>query len=162
MIEANLLEKFSNDDIEGFYSTFKDNMGKYEKLNPEVMDTLFSFIDFEKFKKNILISKNFLNENYSKEDRTELEKVSDISENEALFNKLIMEDVNDPKHGWYKSLEQKDKDGYSAVIHQRPVEGKTLNVARNQSILKNMKMETMKHLFYDYEKYQKMFDTHNS
>ena len=117
MIEANLLEKFSNDQIEAFYGTFKDNLAKYEKLNPEAVDTLFSFVNFDSFKKNILLSKNFLDENYDKKNRTELEVVSDINQNEALFKELISEDVNDPKYGWYKSLEQKEKDGYSAIIH---------------------------------------------
>jgi hypothetical protein len=162
MIEANLLAKFTSDQIEGFYSTFKDNLHKYEKLNPEVVDSLFAFIDFEKFKKNILMSKNFLDENYDRGNRTDLEKVSDISQNEALFNQLIKEDVNDPKYGWYKSLEQKDKDGYSAVVHQRPVEGKTLNVARCQSVTKNVKFETFYEVIKNYEKYQKLYDTHNS
>ena len=89
MIEANLLEKFSNEQIEAFYGTFKDNLGKYEKLNPEAVDTLFSFVDFDSFKKNILLSKNFLDENYDKKNRTELEVVSDINQNEALFKELI-------------------------------------------------------------------------
>jgi hypothetical protein len=153
MIEANLLEKFSNDQIEAFYGTFKDNLARYEKLNPEAVDTLFSFVDFDAFKKNILLSKNFLDENYDKKNRTELEVVSDINQNEALFKELISEDVNDPKYGWYKSLEQKEKDGYSAVIHQRPVKGKTLNVARCESITKGVKMETFKKVFEDYPKY---------
>jgi hypothetical protein len=89
MIEANLLEKYGNDQIEAFYGTFKDNLKEYEKLNPEAVETLFSFVDFEKFKKNIMLSKNFLDENYDKKNRTELEKVSDINENESLFKELL-------------------------------------------------------------------------
>lgn len=69
------------------------------------MDTLFSFVDFDTFKKNILMSKNFLDETFDTKNRTELETVSDINQNEALFNELIKEDVNDPANGWYKSLE---------------------------------------------------------
>jgi hypothetical protein len=74
-------------------------------LNPEVVESLFGFIDFDTFKKNILLSKNFLDENYDKKNRTEIEKISDISDNEAMFYELIKEDVNDTKLGWYKSLE---------------------------------------------------------
>jgi ADP-ribosylation factor-like protein 2-binding protein len=53
MIEANLLAKFTNDQIEDFYSSFKEKLPEYEKLNPEVVDSLFAFIDFDKFKKAI-------------------------------------------------------------------------------------------------------------
>jgi len=51
---------------------------------------------------------------------------------------LLKEDINDPAHGWYKSLEQKEKDGYSAVIHLRPVKGKALNVGRCESITRGV------------------------
>ena len=70
MIEANLKEQYSDEEIELFYSTFKDNLSKYEKINPEVVDTLFGFIDFEKFKKSILLHKNALDENYNRSERT--------------------------------------------------------------------------------------------
>ena len=128
-------------------------------MNPEVVESLFGFIDFDTFKRNILLSKNFLNEDYDKKNRTEVGKMSDITENEAMFYELIKEDVNDAKHGWYKSLEQKEKDGYSAIIHQRPVPGKTLNVVRSQNVTKNVKFETYFKLFEFYEKYQKNYDT---
>ena len=70
MIEANLKEKYTNEQIEAFYASFKDNLSNYEKINPEVVDTLFGFIDFEKFKKAILLQKNFLDENYNRAERT--------------------------------------------------------------------------------------------
>jgi hypothetical protein len=105
MIEANLLASFTNEQIEEFYGTFKENLKNYEKLNPEVVESLFAFIDFDTFKKNILSSKNFFDESYDKTNKTEIEKIADIGENEAMFYELIKEDVNDPKYGWYKSLE---------------------------------------------------------
>jgi ADP-ribosylation factor 2-binding protein len=70
IIEANLKEKYSDEQIELFYTTFKDNLSQYEKINPEVVDTLFGFIDFEKFKKSILLHKNALDENYNRAERT--------------------------------------------------------------------------------------------
>jgi len=109
-----------------------------------------------------LLSKNFLNENYDKANRTDIEKIADLSENEKMFHELISQDVNDPQHGWYKSLEQKEKDGYTAVIHQRALPGKQLNVVRNQAIMKGIHKETAKKIMYNFEKYQKRFDTHNS
>jgi len=44
--------------------TFKDKLEEYKKINPEVVDTLFGFIDFEEFKKAMLNSKNAINEKY--------------------------------------------------------------------------------------------------
>ena len=64
VVEANLKEKYTSDQIDAFYLGFKDNLEEYKKINPEVVNTLFSFIDFEAFKKSILLSKNFLDENY--------------------------------------------------------------------------------------------------
>ena len=50
IIEAKLKEKFTDEDIQEFYKTFKNNLDKYEKMDPETVDILFGFIDFEKFK----------------------------------------------------------------------------------------------------------------
>ena len=54
MIEARLSASFDNSAIEEFYANFKDNMAKYEAANKDGFDTLFGFIDFDKFKANIL------------------------------------------------------------------------------------------------------------
>ena len=47
-ITAKLLEaKFDEQaDLEPFYKGFKSNIKKYEEENPEVVDTLYTFIDF--------------------------------------------------------------------------------------------------------------------
>ena len=70
IIEINLKDKYTDDQIEEFYAAFKDNMPAYQKINPEVVESLFDFIDFEKFKKSILLSKNMTDENFKKGDRT--------------------------------------------------------------------------------------------
>lgn len=55
---------------------FKDEMANYEKINPEVVNTLFAFLDFDNFKKEILTFKNKTNENFApKEDIDETGKV---------------------------------------------------------------------------------------
>lgn len=77
-------------------------MPEYEKINPEVVDSLFAFIDFDKFKKNILEFKSMENKNYDAPKGT-FDKIDDISENEKMFHALLKEDVN--SNGWYKSLE---------------------------------------------------------
>ena len=58
MIEMNLKDKYTDEQIEAFYANFKEKLPEYEKINPEVVDSLFGFIDFEQFKKSILLSKN--------------------------------------------------------------------------------------------------------
>jgi hypothetical protein len=70
MIEINLKDKYTDNQIESFYGTFKDNLQAYDKVNPQVVDSLFGFIDFEKFKNSILLSKNKDNENFKKSERT--------------------------------------------------------------------------------------------
>jgi len=65
MIDAKLKESYSEDELETFYLGFKDQIGQYEQINPEVVNTLFAFLDFDKFKKAILLFKNLANENYA-------------------------------------------------------------------------------------------------
>jgi hypothetical protein len=54
---------------------------------------------------------------------------------------LAAEDVSDPKLGWRKSLEQKEKDGLTALLHQRAFEGKSLNIVRNEAVIKNVSLK---------------------
>lgn len=58
MIDAQLKTTFSDAELESFYVGFKDNMPQYEQINPEVVDNLFGFLDFDKFKKAMLSYKN--------------------------------------------------------------------------------------------------------
>ena len=81
------------------------------------------------------------------------EKIADISQNEELFNVLIKEDPNDKATGWYKTLEYKEKDGFTAILHQKPVEGKTLNVVRSQNVMRNIKFETFYKQYKSFDKY---------
>lgn len=49
--------KFKTEDIDKFYETFVDNMAKYEAEDALTVNSLFSFINFEKFKESILLYK---------------------------------------------------------------------------------------------------------
>ena len=61
-------------------------MLEYQKVNPEVVETLFGFIDFEKFKKAILLTKNMSDENYKKNERTEMViEQSSFDQNQKAF-----------------------------------------------------------------------------
>ena len=44
----------SEEQVEGFYKTFKDNIEHYKTMNADVMDTLFGMVDFSHFKKSLL------------------------------------------------------------------------------------------------------------
>ena len=61
-ITSKLLEaKFDeNADLEPFFKGFKSNLAKYEAENKEVVDTLYTFIDFCKFKEHILEIKKMI------------------------------------------------------------------------------------------------------
>ncbi len=50
MIESKLKEKYTEEDVERFYSTFKDNLRSYREENSLAVETLFDVIDFDKFK----------------------------------------------------------------------------------------------------------------
>ncbi len=57
VIEANLKRKYSDDEITAFYTTFKANLAAYEAENADGLDCLYGFIDFAKFKEQVLKAK---------------------------------------------------------------------------------------------------------
>ena len=52
-----LLEKFSSDQVKTFYETFEANMSNYETVNKQTVDQLYSLLDFDQFKKKMLMYK---------------------------------------------------------------------------------------------------------
>jgi hypothetical protein len=46
LIEVKLKAKFSDDEVNEFYSSFGENAAEYEKVNSKVVDQLYNFIDF--------------------------------------------------------------------------------------------------------------------
>lgn len=40
----------TEEQVQAFYSTFKDNLETYKQMNDDVMDILFGLVDFAKFK----------------------------------------------------------------------------------------------------------------
>jgi len=55
-IEARLLTEFAftDDEINGFYTSFPDNKAAYEQRNSNTVDSLYSFIDFDRFKNDMI------------------------------------------------------------------------------------------------------------
>ena len=57
IIVVKLEQKFQSDDVDNFYATFVENIAKYEAEDAVTVNSLFSFIDFNKFKESILLYK---------------------------------------------------------------------------------------------------------
>ena len=57
IIIVKLEQKFQSDDVDNFYATFVENIAKYEAEDAVTVNSLFSFIDFNKFKESILLYK---------------------------------------------------------------------------------------------------------
>ena len=55
-IEARLINEFdfTDDEINDFYTSFGENKDTYEKRNPSTVDSLYSFIDFDRFKNDMI------------------------------------------------------------------------------------------------------------
>ena len=141
IIEINLKDKYTDDQIEEFYASFKDKIPEYRKINPEVVDSLFDFIDFEKFKKSILLSKNMTDENFKKGDRTAADLASNSHEAEVeFFKKLMQEELTDP---WRQAMIQNEKDGFSSISHHRSYDGRPLNLVRTKSLMKDIGIEML-------------------
>lgn len=79
-----------------------------------MVETLFGFLDFEAFKKGILLSKpkNFLDEDYEKDERTQIDQPMTDTINLDFLKQLLSENINDPSLGWRKILESKGKPGF--------------------------------------------------
>ena len=139
VIEINLKDKYTDEQIEAFYASFGEKMPLYKQINPTVVDSLFDFIDFEKFKKSILISKNMLNEGYQKGEKTAVDQAMASAEVEkAAFKGYMQEELSSP---WYQALVQKEVEGHSSISHQRPCENRPLNIVRTKSTWKNIDVE---------------------
>lgn len=55
-IESKLIGEFNfqDEEISQFYTSFPDKKQHYEQINVNTVDALFSFIDFDRFKKEML------------------------------------------------------------------------------------------------------------
>ena len=126
MMESSLMDKFSKEEIDGFYSTFKDKIHVYKEVNSDVVETLWGFIDFSMFKKEILKYKVDVLKSQSEkpEDIVQTGSTSNSDKDESYFWDNIKLDLNDKSHGWVKKMDNPMKNGWSCVMHSRPIEGK--------------------------------------
>lgn len=85
---------------------FKDNFKQYEGENEEVVDTLFGFVDFNRFKQQMLQFKAGCVDY----DPTKYAAYTDYSKKgQEYFYAVIGEDVNNKKLGWNKKTQSSRK-----------------------------------------------------
>ena len=53
-IDTQLYQNYQEAQISAFYNDFKDNFKEYQKVNSDTVEILFGFIDFNKFKTQML------------------------------------------------------------------------------------------------------------
>ena len=128
-ITAKLLEAGFDEqaDLDPFYKGFKANIAKYEAENSDVVDTLYTFIDFSKFKENILDIKKAIDFKGTGNDNTN--KAGFKIHTADDFWKLAKEDIDDPALGWKQMLEYKKKNGIAFKLWTRPMEGTHLHMS---------------------------------
>ncbi len=120
-IDAKLKEKFTPDEVEHFYLSFKDpeTVKQYEQIDKPVVNQLFTFIDFEKFKEGVFYAKKAMDGKLvMPEEETKLSNELSSLDEEEVF-KFMKEDLsgNDPRFKWRKALVQEDIDGMSITVY---------------------------------------------
>ena len=123
-IESKLIGEFSfqDEEINHFYTSFADKKQHYEQINVNTVDALFSFIDFDRFKKEMLEMKKSIED---KQGTTEIEvnavdtilnQNNDLESQYQSFEQLQAED----KSKWQLKSNQKDfKNGVKINMWQR-------------------------------------------
>jgi len=137
IIDGQLLTKFTQAQINDFYKDFATNFSEYSKINSDAVETLFGFIDFSKFKKQMLEVKagEITVKQYDADQA--------IGQyDESFFWSLLKEDVNDKSLGWQKKMDHKGP--LSFVSWQRPLEkGGNRILGRAEILHKDIKMSTV-------------------
>ena len=168
LIEVKLKAKFSDDEVNEFYSSFGENAAEYEKVNSKVVDQLYNFIDFQKFKKTMIEAKTGFIERPKEEqstiDETYKKLLQDMSgKQQEQFNDLLAEDVKDPKSGWHKTVDVPEKDGIQIQVYQRKLEGSSLDICRGDCWMRNVSTDIIKEFEMGYlDKYGHRFDKHKA
>ena len=112
----------SDEQVDQFYSTFKDNQEVYRGMNEDVMDTLYGLVDFQKFKTSVLeYKKGCVDQDVDSamaENREMIQSKQGYNYEEFLaeYNK----NPDDKSTGWVRKLTMKDfKDGFKCQLWQK-------------------------------------------
>lgn len=135
IIDGKLKEKFSEAQVDEFYSGFVEEFENYKTKNAEVVDTLMDFVDFAKFKATILeFKKGTSNNSESQLINHEL----GVTFNQDQYWQFQKEDLNDPDLGWAKKNTVDDPiSGLNYVGYSRPMKN-GLNLWRYDMTIKGV------------------------
>jgi ADP-ribosylation factor 2-binding protein len=151
VIDEQLSAKFSEERCEAFYQHFQANYPKYEKVDQELVEKLFTMIDFLKFKETMLnLKKSITQDNTSTSG-----DISDMA-NIDFLKKLHAEDPNDPNSGWNKKMDFKHNgDNVYITIWAKKVEGYPMDFVMWEGGYKDIDMESYKEANKDWESLMK-------
>ena len=147
IIEGNILSKFSEDQVDNFYETFKDNIQTYNQESPRAVEILYSFIDFESFKKDILkfkADKIVLAKDQGEEQEDGQMQNQYTERGEDFFFEIYNEGITKE---WSKRLDNPMKDGMSLTVHVKPQKDAP-PLTRVETLYENMSLEAF-HMFRD-------------
>lgn len=103
---------------DAFFLHFKDNFKKYQAQNPDVVETLFTCIDFEKFKKMMVDCKK--GNMHAPEDLIQEQLPPHGFDFDKEFWGHFNEDYTNKASGWIKKVAVVDKKlDYEATVYQK-------------------------------------------
>jgi hypothetical protein len=173
IIEAKLVEKFSSEEIKAFYDSFIANYKDFEKINDQTVESLFEFKEFDLFKKKMLSYKRGMDDGTLKkaaqEDTDALPlqgmATADHDALKKIFNDLESENVADSAFKWKKTLDMEEIDGIKCTVYARPIPGRRVNMCKNVSVFRGIKIATWLEFSLNFLKYMdddKEFKQQNS
>ena len=70
-----------------------------------------------------------------------------------IFYDLESENVADSALKWKKTLDMEEKDGIQCVVYTRPIPGRRVNMCKNVSVFRGIKIETWLEFSLNFLKY---------
>jgi hypothetical protein len=156
LLDASLKEKFKAEDVEAFNTTFDEKKELYNAMNSTVYETIWSIVNFEYFKSEIIKFKAILGK--KSEELNAAPKLDLMRINEQVFHELEKEDLNDTEIGWMKSFEMTEETGKgcSSVVYSRPT-SKTnpMLVCRTDSVMRDVSIDAFFEFVKNMDEYVK-------
>lgn len=166
IIEAKLREKHNQGAIDAFYQDFKSNFEAYKSIDDELVQRLFEFTDFNKFKAGMIERKKGLNADKAAGATSGGVKVtadSDIDNSFAI--RLFEEDVNVEANEWKKRSDFNEPNkglGIVGTVHTKSIPGFNVHWTRSEGLYNGINLPVydylMKHVEEVYAKKEGITD----
>ena len=137
------------------------NHKEFEKINEQTVESLFEFKEFSIFKKKMLAYKRGMDDGTLKKESTEdtdtlpLQQMA-TADHDALkkiFYDLEAEDLADSALKWKKTLDMDEVDGIKCTVYSRPIKGRRVNMCKNVSVFRGIKIKTWLEFSLNFQKY---------